>query len=1090
MSARLSKTSIRLLPSIPILALSLSPATAHLCIIRQGLESRGAIEAGDHHGEAVAAGDFNGDGYDDLAMGAPYEDISGGFADAGAVVVNWGTEFGVTHEGSLLLTEAALGGSSESYAEFGRALAAGDFNADGYDDLAVGVPGSSVGLGSNHIGKVYVLRGTAASGLLPWYILDQGDGGGANEAGDRFGQSLAVGNFDGDSGPAHSDLAVGAPGEDVNAGAIFFFMSNAAGPIGPSGWFKQTTLENTSNAGDMFGFSMAAGDLLGDAADDLAVGAPNKDFAGIDDGGLVYILPADEGVGFLGYAQWYDAGHIDARDSNTYFGHSVAVGRFMDPTGWESLAVGEPGRNVADYPAAGRVAVIPSAGLVMFPDDAVSIYEYNVGGFGEDNRFGHTVAGGFFDSPDGYEDLAVGSPYIKVGSYFSSGAVHVLFGGPDGPSPALYGYAGFNQGTLNDPVEGAELLGWSVAYGDFDGTGKGSLAAGAPGEDSQAGMVHVIAPWRQVYELQCRHSVAADCDGNLVFSQKPFDEVWIASTTKIMTVLLACERIQAGDFDLADEFDIPNWVVSEVPGSQVPLLYGERMSLENLMITCLMLSGNDAAYAIGDIMYGQLGPDLGVIQFVAEMNDRAAELGMAGTHFHNPAGLDKEVVGIQIGEHISTPLDMIKLGRAAMANSLFRAIVTTTGLMIAREGEVFGQPWEMDWSGSSFFEWIIDSPWFPEGSGVKGGWTPNAQSTGVFSADEFGTAVAGTFYTPKGAPEGSYGGNALDVLKLGLAECGLAVEYEYIADYFEFVMTGIKTVIGEITGGGSQTFGKRFDPAIIEICQTTGEAPTSAELEITHISEVLLGEGSGAEYGIEPFEAHGDIQFINMGDEQIQFQVDSPASEDPFYFTLDPGDIGVLPAYGGPDAFGYTMNIVNQGGTLMHLSVEEVYLFDLEFPPGPCVDSRFQARIYRDDDLFGDSFGLTVTGTDPVAGRELEARVIGYDPASAGVEDGEVPDLGGDLRLLAARPAQPNPFQSGTRIGFNLKVAGDVQVAVYDASGREVRTFPERTLVPGAWGIPWNGADDRGLPVADGVYFYQIRLDGKEAAQGRLVKIQ
>jgi hypothetical protein len=207
--------AMRILMSLAILALVAAPAQAHLCIIRQGVESRGAIEAGDHHGEAVAAGDFNGDGYDDLAMGAPYEDISGGFIDAGAVVVNWGTQFGVTNVGSQLLTEAALGGASEAYAEFGRALGAGDFNGDGYDDLAVGVPGSSVGLGSSHRGKVYVLRGTGA-GLVPWYVLDQADGGGSNEAGDRFGQCLAVGNFNGDTSPVRDDLAVGAPGEDNN----------------------------------------------------------------------------------------------------------------------------------------------------------------------------------------------------------------------------------------------------------------------------------------------------------------------------------------------------------------------------------------------------------------------------------------------------------------------------------------------------------------------------------------------------------------------------------------------------------------------------------------------------------------------------------------------------------------------------------------------------------------------------------------------------------------------------------------------------------------------------------------------------------
>jgi len=92
-----------LLPAISLLlAVALpSPALAHLSLIRQGADSRGSIEAGDEHGRAVAVGDFNRDGFDDVAMGAPGEDVNA-TTNAGSVVVSFGSTYGVTHVGAQL----------------------------------------------------------------------------------------------------------------------------------------------------------------------------------------------------------------------------------------------------------------------------------------------------------------------------------------------------------------------------------------------------------------------------------------------------------------------------------------------------------------------------------------------------------------------------------------------------------------------------------------------------------------------------------------------------------------------------------------------------------------------------------------------------------------------------------------------------------------------------------------------------------------------------------------------------------------------------------------------------------------------------
>ena len=89
-------------------------------------------------GRTVAAGDFNGDGYDDLASGAPGEGLDG-LITAGAVIVNWGTAFGLTHEGALLFTAESLGGVNELSGFFGVSLAAGDFDNDGQREPEVAV---------------------------------------------------------------------------------------------------------------------------------------------------------------------------------------------------------------------------------------------------------------------------------------------------------------------------------------------------------------------------------------------------------------------------------------------------------------------------------------------------------------------------------------------------------------------------------------------------------------------------------------------------------------------------------------------------------------------------------------------------------------------------------------------------------------------------------------------------------------------------------------------------------------------------------------------------------------------------------------
>jgi hypothetical protein len=161
--------------------------------------------------QGMARGDFNGDGYRDLAIGVPDEDITVNglvITDAGAVnVLYGGGANGLSSAGNEFLHQGGpdIIGAAEADDRFGYALASGDFNDDGYDDLAVGVPGQAVG-GDAGAGAVHVFYGSSMGlvglslfgGTLVTDVIWHRDSGSVLEAadpGDNFGWSLAAGNF-------------------------------------------------------------------------------------------------------------------------------------------------------------------------------------------------------------------------------------------------------------------------------------------------------------------------------------------------------------------------------------------------------------------------------------------------------------------------------------------------------------------------------------------------------------------------------------------------------------------------------------------------------------------------------------------------------------------------------------------------------------------------------------------------------------------------------------------------------------------------------------------------------------------------------
>jgi hypothetical protein len=314
----------------------------------------GTAEEQDWFGWALAAGDFNRDGFADLAVSAPSESVGSAFA-AGAVSVLYGSAGGLTTSGGRLFTQVA--GAVEVGDQFGSALAAGDFNRDGFVDLAAGAPGEAVG-SAGGAGAVSVLSGSAA-GLTATGGRLFTQVGGAVEAGDQFGAALAPGDFNRDG---VADLAVGAPservGSTVGAGAVSVLPGSAAG-LTATGGRLFTQLGSAPEPFDIFGFALAAGDFNRDGFADLAAAAPLEDVGSVGDAGALSVLPGStDGLTTTGGRLFTQvAGAVEAGDE---FGEQLAAGDFNDD-GFADLAAAAPLEDVGTVSQAGAVSVLPGS---------------------------------------------------------------------------------------------------------------------------------------------------------------------------------------------------------------------------------------------------------------------------------------------------------------------------------------------------------------------------------------------------------------------------------------------------------------------------------------------------------------------------------------------------------------------------------------------------------------------------------------------------------------------------------------------------------------------------------------------------------
>ena len=443
-------------------------------------------DADDRSGRSVAGvGDVNGDGYDDILIGAFGDDDGGN--SAGQIYLIFGKSSSWAMDTDLSAADASFWGEdTDDSAGRSGITCAGDVNSDGYDDILIGVESNSNG--GRGAGQTYLILGKASGWAMDTDLSNSDASFLGEDTQDRSGSSVAgAGDVNGDG---YDDILIGASSDNDggnDAGQTYLILGKS------SGWAMDTDLSDADasflgeDAGDYSGRSVAGiGDVNGDGYDDILVGA-DRDEDGGQSAGQTYLILGKPS----GWAMDTDLSDSDAsfwgENQGDYSGYSVAGAGDINDDGYDDILIGAFAWSGQTYLILGK-----ASGWAMDTDLSASDASF-LGEASGDNS-GMSVAGAGDVNGDRYDDILIGANNNNEGGN-QAGQTYLILG--KGSSWAMDTDLSISDASF----WGEDIyvnLGVSVAGGgDVNGDGYDDILTGAYGDDNGgdlSGQTYLIFP--------------------------------------------------------------------------------------------------------------------------------------------------------------------------------------------------------------------------------------------------------------------------------------------------------------------------------------------------------------------------------------------------------------------------------------------------------------------------------------------------------------------------------------------------------------------------------------------------------------------
>ena len=450
----------------------------------------------DTSGDAVASGDVNGDGYDDVIIGA-WAAGPEGRNQAGETYVIFGSGSPpTTIDLCTQLPDILIFGDDEGDRS-GRVVASGDINGDGYDDIIISAPWASLG-GRTYAGKTYVIFGESFPST-PYTIDLETQSADISIYGadykDYSGYAVASGDVNGDG---FDDIIIGAHGADpgdpsrANAGETYVIFGFSIP------WTVIIDLSTTpaditvcgDNDGDVSGYSLASGDVNGDLYDDVIIGAHYADPPGGTDAGKTYVIygssSPDSKIDLSTESADITVCGAAAED---YSGLAVASGN-VNGDEYDDIIIGAAYADPPGGTDAGESYVVFgndfSPPVVIDLNDVPSPADIIVYGDDADDISGRSVASGNING-DCYMDIIIGAPCADPLVGEKAGETYVIFGSsfPSPPYTIDLGTQSADITVYGDDED--DWSGWVVASGDINGDECDDIIIGAGWADTPGG---------------------------------------------------------------------------------------------------------------------------------------------------------------------------------------------------------------------------------------------------------------------------------------------------------------------------------------------------------------------------------------------------------------------------------------------------------------------------------------------------------------------------------------------------------------------------------------------------------------------------